>query len=354
MKHGCTETSGTPRDRGLNDTFMNVSCGGRDLDLNLSVAMCTFNGARFVGAQLASIAAQDRPPDELIVCDDGSSDGSVEIVQEFARHAKFSTRVVVNDTNLGTTKNFEKAISLCQGAIVVLADQDDVWYRHKLGRIEQAFLRSSEIVSAFSDADLIDDDSHLLDGRLWPSFSFDRSEQIEFAKGRALHVLLKHPVVTGASMAFRTQYFDFLAPIPAKQIHDRWISFLLATRGRFEVISDRLMQYRQHQEQQMGPGPRTLWERTKRAKLTKASAYLDEIERFFEFRNRLEGYGTASPDAERVLNEIDRKISHLEHRARLPGVRVARIPGILRQTFSGDYWRYSTGWSSIAKDLLIS
>jgi glycosyltransferase involved in cell wall biosynthesis len=316
--------------------------------------MCTFNGARFVGAQLESIAAQDRPPDELVVCDDGSSDGSVEIVREFARRARFSTRVVVNDRNLGSTKNFEKAISLCQGAIVALADQDDVWYRHKLGRIEQAFLRSSEIVSAFSDADLIDDDSHSLGRRLWPSFSFDRSEQIEFAKGCALNVLLKHPVVTGASMAFRRQYFDLLAPIPLKQIHDSWISLLLATQGKFAVISDRLMQYRQHQEQQHGPGPRTLWERTQRAKLTKASFYLDEIERFCEFRDRLEKYGAASPNAERALREIERKISHLEHRARLPGIRVARIPGVLQQTFNGSYRRYSSGWSSIAKDLLVS
>jgi glycosyltransferase involved in cell wall biosynthesis len=324
------------------------------LDLKLSVAMCTFNGARFVGAQLASIAAQDRPPDELVVCDDGSSDGSVEIVQEFAWRARFSTRIVVNDRNLGSTKNFEKAISLCQGAIVALADQDDVWYRHKLGRIEQAFLRSSEIVSAFSDADLIDDDSHSLGGRLWPSFSFDRSEQMEFAKGGALNVLLKHPVVTGASMAFRRQYLDLLAPIPAKQMHDRWISLLLATRGKFAVISDRLMQYRQHQDQQLGPGPRTLWERTRRAMLTKPSFYFDEIERLREFRERLEEYGMASSNAERALEEIGRKISHLEHRARLPTIRVARIPGVLRQTFNGYYWRYSTGWSSIAKDLLVS
>jgi glycosyltransferase involved in cell wall biosynthesis len=324
------------------------------LDLKLSVAMSTFNGERFLGAQLESIGAQDRLPDELVVCDDGSSDASVEIVKEFAGRARFSTRVVVNNRNLGSTKNFEKAISLCHGTIVALADQDDVWYPHKLGRIEQAFLRSSEIVAGFSDADLIDDNSHSLGRRLWPSFSFHRSEQIQFARGGALNVLLKHPVVTGASMAFRRQYFDLLAPIPAKQIHDRWISFLLATRGKFAVISDRLMQYRQHQRQQLGPGPRTLRERTRKAKLTKASAYLDEIERFCEFRDRLEEYEAASADTERAIKEIGRKISHLEHRARLPRIRVARIPSVLRQTLGGCYWRYSTGWSSIAKDLLLS
>lgn len=324
------------------------------MDLKLSVAMCTFNGERFVRAQLESIAAQDRPPDELVVCDDGSSDASVEIVKEFARDARFSTRLMVNDRNLGSTKNFEKAISLCHGTVIALADQDDIWYRHKLGRIEQAFLVSNEIIAAFSDADLIDEDSNWLGRRLWPSFSFHRGEQTEFASGGALNVLLKHPVVTGATMAFRRQYVDLLTPIPGQQIHDRWISLLLATRGKFAVISDRLMQYRQHQRQQLGPGPRTLRERTRRARLTKANFYLNEIERLCEFRDRLQRYEAPSPDLEREVMEIARKICHLEHRARLPKIRVARIPSVLRQTLEGYYWRYSTGWSSIAKDLLLS
>jgi hypothetical protein len=315
--------------------------------------MCTFNGARFLGAQLESIGAQTRPPNELVVCDDGSSDGSVEVVREFARCAAFSTRLAVNDRNLGSTKNFEKAISLCQGDIVALADQDDVWYRHKLERIEQAFLRSSDINLAFSDADLIDDDSRLLSGRLWATFFFDRAEQIQFANGHALNVLLKHPVVTGATMAFRRECFGPLQPIPAKQIHDRWISFLLSARGQFEVISDPLMQYRQHQGQQEGPGPRTLRERIRRAKLATETSYLDEVERFQELRDRLEIHRANFPQAGWALNEIKRKISHLEHRARLPRTRVARIPGVLCQTVNGDYWRYSMGWDSIAKDLVL-
>ncbi len=326
---------------------------GDSLGLTFSVAMCTFNGARFLATQLKSIADQERPPDELVVCDDGSSDGSVEIVMEFAQRAPFSTRVVVNDDNLGSTKNFEKAISLCNGTIVALADQDDVWYRHKLRCIEEAFLRSRETVLAFSDADLIDDDSQSVPGRLWPTFAFDRAEQRKCASGEALAVLLRHPVVTGATMAFRTEYFGLLAPIPAEQIHDSWISLLLAVQGKFAVISDRLIQYRRHAGQQVGPGPRTLQERTQRARLTTASFYRGEVERFHEFRERLEERSAQFRDSRRALPEISRKISHLEHRAGLPASRVARIRGVLRQTLNGDYRRYSTGWSSIAKDLLL-
>ena len=78
-----------------------------------SVAMCTYNGAEFVAAQLDSIAAQTRLPDELIVCDDGSTDATIECVREFARNAPFPHRLVENEENLGSTNNFERAISLC-------------------------------------------------------------------------------------------------------------------------------------------------------------------------------------------------------------------------------------------------
>src|SRR5262245_46082449 len=152
----------------------------------ISVAMCSYNGDRYISTQLESIAAQHRLPNELVVCDDGSSDGSVEIVREFARQVPFPTRLVGNDKNLGTTKNFEKAISLCRGEIVALADQDDIWYRNKLERIEKVFLGSNAVVAAFSDADLIGDDSRLKDVRLWDTFAFDLGEQEQFANGHAL------------------------------------------------------------------------------------------------------------------------------------------------------------------------
>ena len=325
----------------------------KTLGVSFSVAMCTFNGRRFLGGQLASIAAQDRPPDELVVCDDGSSDGCVEIVRDFARRAGFSTRLVVNDRNLGSTKNFEKAISLCQGAIVALADQDDVWYPDKLARIEKSFLRSDNIILTFSDADMIDDDSVPLHRRLWPTFAFDRAEQVQLANGHALKVLMKHPVVTGATMAFRRECFDLVTPIPAKQVHDRWISFMLAAHGKFEAVSEPLMQYRQHRGQQVGPGPQTLRERMQRSRLMTAKSYFDEMERFCEFRDRLAERKAMFLYSKRALNEIKRKISHLEHRARLPRARVARIPRVLGQALKGDYWRYSSGWDSIAKDLVI-
>ncbi len=94
--------------------------------LRISIAMCTYNGARFLPEQLASFAAQERLPDELVVCDDGSTDATMEILQDFAATALFEVRVERNPQNLGFVRNFEKTLSLCTGDIVFLSDQDDV------------------------------------------------------------------------------------------------------------------------------------------------------------------------------------------------------------------------------------
>jgi glycosyltransferase involved in cell wall biosynthesis len=324
---------------------------GTTLPLSLSIAMCTFNGSRFLPAQLQSIASQTRLPDELVICDDASSDGSGSIVADFARGAPFPVRFIRNSSNIGSTRNFEKAISLCVGSIVTLADQDDVWYPHKLDRIEKALLTSPAAVAVFSDADLIDGDSRRLDGRLWKSFSFGTREQNQFANGDELKILVKHPVITGATLAFRNQFLELLLPIPTSQVHDTWITFLLAACGQLVPIAEPLMQYRRHQAQQIGPGRMTLRARFVQARNTGPQFYFDEIQRFHQLYERLESRRASFSRAERSLSEIKRKISHREHRARLPRASTARIPAVIREILNGGYWRYSEGWESVAKDV---
>lgn len=321
-------------------------------DLSISVAMCTFNGCRFLGAQLESIAAQSHPPNELIICDDGSSDHSGKIVEQFAGKVGFPVKFAVNQTNLGSTKNFEKAIGLCQSSLVVLADQDDIWYRHKLERIQQSFHNSPTVVAAFSDADLIDQDGNALHRRLWPTFGFTPAEQKTFDQGNALSVLIRHPVVTGACMAFRRSLYTALAPIPENEIHDQWLSFLLAAMGRIGLIDEPLLQYRRHAHQQIGPGPANFRDQLTAAQGRGADFYAQEVRRFRQLQGRLEEQSCVFPDADDIRVTIENKLLHVTHRARLPRGRAARVPQILREAVNRNYWRYSGGWVSIVKDLV--
>ena len=318
-----------------------------------SIAMCTYNGSSFLPEQLESIAAQTRLPDELVICDDRSSDGTAALIEEFAARTPFPVRLVVNGSTLGSTKNFENAISRTQHEVIVLADQDDVWYPDKLERMEQVFARSKDVVAAFSDADIIDDRSKSLGKLLWASFSFSANEQQTFSDGHALDVLVKHWVVTGATMAFRREWLGVLLPMPASDVHDRWISFLLAACGPITPISEPLMQYRRHHGQQIGAGASTFQARLARAGITGESRYQSDIDRFLDLKARLEFFRSVIPDAERGIREVENKIAHLQHRIGVRRMRLNRIPNVVREVCNRGYWRYAAGWESVAKDLFL-
>ena len=138
----------------------------------ISVALCTYNGEQFLSRQLASIQQQTRTPDELVVCDDCSTDRTLEILQDFAASAAFPVRITQNDDNLGFVANFERAIQLCQGDLIALCDQDDIWYPTRLERSLQEFTAHPEVGFVFSDADIIDQQDQLTGMRLWTNFGF--------------------------------------------------------------------------------------------------------------------------------------------------------------------------------------
>src|SRR5689334_3161726 len=140
--------------------------------LRIYEAMCTYNGVRFLDDQLNSLASQERKPDELVVCDDCSTDTTIATLREFAVRAPFPVHIHQNTARLGSTKNFERAISLCQGDIIALCDQDDIWDEQKLRLTEERFLRSPSLGLVFTDAELVDEAANSLGYNLWSTLKF--------------------------------------------------------------------------------------------------------------------------------------------------------------------------------------
>jgi len=320
----------------------------------LSIAMCTYNGARYVLEELVDIAAQTRLPDELVVCDDGSTDGTIEIIESFVRHSRFAVRLEVNDKNLGCTKNFEKAIRMCHGEIIVLADQDDLWHPHKLNCMARVF-ENEGIGAVFSDAWLIDENSQLLPQKLWKSFFFNSREQEKFDRGQGLKVLLKHSAVTGATMAFRSKFRELALPIPVKHIHDHWIALLIASVSQLAAIRTPLIRYRKHQAQLTGPGGgyNSLGQMVRIASVARRDEYFREVEQFSEVHERLCERSEAFRPHPNVLRLIGQKIDHRRARGSLPNSKFLRLPLLFREVVTQRYWRYSLGLGSFAKDLLV-
>jgi glycosyltransferase involved in cell wall biosynthesis len=315
----------------------------------LSIALCTYNGARYLSDQLASIAAQTRLPDELVACDDRSTDNTIAIINEFASHAAFPVRVFVNERTLGSTKNFEKAIGLCEGDVIVFSDQDDVWFSQKLARIEAAFSESPMIGAVFSDAEMVDERLQLLGVLLWEAVRFTPLQQKAFAQGRTIKVLLKHNVVTGATLAFRAEHRPLILPIPNGWVHDGWIALLIAATTELAMLPEPLVKYRQHAGQQLGAPKRSLRRRWQLAQETSAENYLQIATQYETARARLASLPIGRCRIE-ALQMLGAKISHFRRRAGLPRGKLTRLPTILSELAAGQYHRYSYGWTSAAKD----
>src|SRR6185295_14149101 len=182
--------------------------------MRISVAMCTYNGAEFLPAQLQSILAQTRSPDEIVICDDGSTDGTRALLEKFKDESWIPITLHFNKQNLGSVKNFEQAIILCTGDVIALSDQDDVWRSDKLHLFESEFNNTPSAGLVFSDADIVDENLNPLNRQMWDGVGFDAHKRKLIKTGRALEVLVTGWTVTGATMAFRSSFVKLSLPIP--------------------------------------------------------------------------------------------------------------------------------------------
>jgi glycosyltransferase involved in cell wall biosynthesis len=300
--------------------------------MRISIALCTFNGMPYIGEQLASIANQTRPADELVISDDGSTDGTLEAVEQ-AR-----ARIVRNPRRLGTTRNFAEAIATCTGDVIFLADQDDIWDPRKI----------EVMTGALESADCVFTNARLERGLLWDYIGFTRGERRRVRRGHAFDVLLRHNVATGATMAFRSQWREAILPIPDGIPHDRWIALILSAVGRVDCLDAPLIDYRQHAGQQTGIGGRV--SAARRIELARTTGSAEWKRRADELRlalPRLEQLGAA-----RRAFQLRDYVDHLDTRATLPGSFSARASLVIREL--PRYFRHSRHVLSMAKDLLAS
>lgn len=328
-------------------------------DMRISVAMCTYNGAGLLPAQLASIAEQSRPPDEIIVSDDASTDATRAVLESFARTSPVPVSLYFAEQNIGSLKNFERAIALCKGDAIALSDQDDVWRADKLQLIETALSRNPNAGLVFSDAEIVDQDLNDLGQRMWHAVGFDAAKQKLIRNGRPLEVLINGWTVTGATMAFRSEYVRLALPIPQNiaMIHDGWIALTIAAVADVVLIEEPLIKYRQHAQQQIGapkretrPAPEHGLQALETAlRRRNSSSELHEILSVLEERLTAQ---QESFDCRQALAFVANYSHHLDVRANLPRKRLSRVPRILRELLTMRYHEYANGFKSAAKDLV--
>lgn len=314
----------------------------------ISVALCTYNGEKYLLEQLESIVQQSVQVNEIVVCDDGSQDRTIAILTEFAKSVPFPVRIYQNETNLGSTKNFEKCLSLCKGDIIFCCDQDDRWRDDKVEKQTTYLANNPEVDAVFSDARIIDGTSQLTLSTIWQEVQFTDQPQKAWKEGKAHEILFGGFVVTGATLALRRSCLNRLMPFPThipQLIHDAWIALALSLEKKIDFIDESLIYYRMHPSQQVGFGakvePVRLKDRLKRDRKQKLLPIQEKANNAAQIYKLLRDIPFVPREK---LIKLYLRQRHFQRRASLPDNRFLRILPIMKEVMAGRYTFSSKDW----------
>lgn len=321
----------------------------------VSVALCTHNGARYVGDQVESILHQTRPVDEIVLSDDTSSDDTVEIVIRAVERFQAQTgkapelRVLRNDPPLRVSKNFEQALLATAGDIVALSDQDDVWHPSRIETLLTGFEQDPKLLLQFSNARQVDGHGAYLGHDLFEALEMSTRERRLVEEGCAFEQFLRRNLATGATTMLRRSLVDLAAPFPAHWLHDEWLAVVAAAHDGVSLRDESLTDYRQHDSNLVGM-----------TKLGLRRKFRMFAEPRTERNRRL--YGRAKDLASRISSFeyvpgeyqawAQEKLFFEQARQTYPETRILRVVPILRQLLHGRYGRYGTGLKDAVRNFL--
>lgn len=330
-------------------------------DFKVSVAMCTFNGEAFVEAQLESILTQTRLPDEIVLCDDGSTDVTVDAATRIAGKYPDKIRIIRNEQRLGYCRNFESAVRLATGDLIFLSDQDDVWFPDKVESMLRVFADNPGVVLVYSDAVVTDRD-------LQPTGTvFERRKDADLRKPPTLQQLSRGLAFNGPMMAFRSLLKPFVVPFAPLSLHwghDHWIAFIAYAVGEIGVIDRPLVYYRRHEtnsggDAELDGGLLHQWRVVKKKYAgakeygERRRAWEDMVARLHELKNS--GLPLSNPAKLHDLLEASEMCLQFAKDRQMYKTRGrwGRAPGVLRLLFTGGYHRYARGLKSFVQDVVL-
>lgn len=201
--------------------------------MRISVAMATYNGAKYLAEQLESFMIQTKQPDELVVSDDNSTDNTFEILEKFKSSAPFEVILLKNEGESGYNKNFENALKNTEGDIIYISDQDDVWYKNKIEFMNE-YIVKEKCLLAIHDLEYCSSDMKPLG-------------QTKIERFKSFRKSLDY-YVTGMATAIRGEFLKSCLPIPNGVNYDNWLHACARILKERNICDKRLAQYRRHDE----------------------------------------------------------------------------------------------------------
>ena len=312
--------------------------------------MAVFEGENFIGQQLGSILCQSLIPDEIIICDDSRNDKTYKAIEKIVAQHSEIIKYFKNETQLGVSKNFEKAISLSNGDIIFLSDQDDVWRQDKIAQLISLVNASPNCGGAFCNSELVDEELKPLDVTHCDLRGFQTNEMLSCPPGGMMEFFLKRVPAAGHNMAFKSKLKNLLLPFPdLKECHDTWIGLVIAATNRWAFTSDTLTQFRQHTDNVSQAGRssqlRAAIESIKNDTCAWNMALYDElVKRLSQSSYQIEP---------KVLELLEDRRDHSAVRAKMNCNIFKRLPLVLKEIKNKRYFKYGRGWKNVIQDLIL-
>ncbi|TFC86185.1 glycosyltransferase family 2 protein [Cryobacterium sinapicolor] len=323
----------------------------------VSVALCTYNGSEFIEEQLRSILGQSAPAQEIVVSDDGSTDGTpAEVERVFAawkaEHPRktVTLRLIRNPAPLGVTANFEQALGACTGELLALSDQDDVWPPERLALLAAEFNARPDLQLLHTDARLVDEAGRQTGRTLLATLGVSAAERAAEHDGHAFDILLRRNIVTGATVMLSRGLVQRARPFPAAWVHDEWLAVVAAATGEVDLLELPLLDYRQHAGNQIGASSLDAAGKLGRLRAPRTARNARLLVRAQSLQARAAQLQPAPSAATLAL--IDAKLAHERRRSTLPALRAARVASVFEGWRVGDYRRFGLGLQDILRDLV--
>lgn len=208
--------------------------------MQITVAICTYNGAKYLEQQLISIMEQQRAPDQVIISDDNSDDATWSIIVEFQSRYPNVIQAFKQQKNIGLNRNFEFVLSKSTGDYIAICDQDDIWYPNKLHIVEHYILANPNYTVFHHDENILgskNKNESTKDDRFWLPYQ-ESGVSIGFVFNR----------LTGHKMIISKTLLQYILPLPQGIFYDWWIFVIAAVKGKTKYIDKPLMDYRMHGE----------------------------------------------------------------------------------------------------------
>jgi glycosyltransferase involved in cell wall biosynthesis len=303
------------------------------MDDRVDVLLSTFNGARFLAGQIESVLAQTWPHLRLLVRDDGSTDGTQDLIGRYAAAHPGKVVQVAGGNKLGPCGNFAALLAQSDAPYMMFCDQDDVWLADRVAIVLRR-MKELEAELGGNCPLLVHTDLAVVDESLRPiSGSFWKYQHFSPRRGATLNRLLIQNVVTGCAAMLNRALAQKALPIPAEAVvHDWWLALVAAAFGRIEHMDKATVLYRQHGSNLIGAARWGLAHLARKAMT------------FFDRSQLLAGLRTSGRQAQAFFERFGPELRPAERAAVRTYARLGECGFCARRWHLVRYGFYRSGW----------